>query len=163
MAAIPTIHPCLWFATGIQEAVDYYIGTFPGSRITGGLDSSEPIPSPAGEPVVITFELCGAPMMAINGGGKEFPFSEAVSLVLSCDGQDEIDHYWNELTSGGGQESVCGWLRDRHGLSWQVVPTNIERLLGVGDPEAMRRASAAMMQMRKIDIATIERARDARD
>lgn len=111
MAAIPTIHPCLWFATGIQEAVDYYIGTFPGSRITGGLDSSEPIPSPAGEPVVITFELCGAPMMAINGGGKEFPFSEAVSLVLSCDGQDEIDHYWNELTSGGGQESVCGWLR----------------------------------------------------
>jgi predicted 3-demethylubiquinone-9 3-methyltransferase (glyoxalase superfamily) len=161
VAAIPTIHPCLWFATGIQEAVDYYVGVFPNSRITGGMDSSEPIPSPAGEPVVITFELCGAPMMAINGGGTDFPFSEAISLVLSCDGQDEIDHYWAELTSGGGQESMCGWLRDRHGLAWQVVPNDIPTLLGLGDPEATRRASAALMQMRKIDIAAIERARDS--
>ncbi len=159
MPSIPTVHPCLWFASGIREAVDFYVRLLPNSRITGGMEHVDPIPGPSGEPTVITFELCGSPMMALNGGGVEFPFTEAISLVLTCDGQDEIDRYWAALTEGG-EESMCGWLRDRHGLSWQVVPNNMEQVLGVGDRQAMERAAAAMMTMRKIDVAAIERARD---
>lgn len=137
------IYPCLWFATEAKEAAQYYCGIFKNSRI---IDES---------PIVVTFELNGNKFMALNGG-TEFTFNESVSFVVSCDNQDEIDHYWYRLTENGGEESMCGWLKDKYGVSWQIVPSNLDQLLR--DPERAERVMKVVLQMRKLDMEAMNRA-----
>ncbi len=140
------IIPCLWFDGQGEEAARFYTGIFPGSRITQS------------NPMTVSFELGGMAFTALNGGPM-YKFSEAVSLQVMCDSQEEVDHYWNALTAGGS-ESRCGWLKDRYGLSWQVVPRQMVALFTSGDGEKTQRAVAAMMAMRKLDIAALQRAFD---
>lgn len=137
------IYPCLWFATEAKEAAQYYCGIFKNSRI---IDES---------PIVVTFELNGNKFMALNGG-TEFTFNDSVSFVVSCDNQDEIDHYWYRLTENGGEESMCGWLKDKYGVSWQIVPSNLDQLLR--DPERAERVMKVVLQMRKLDMEAMNRA-----
>lgn len=147
------ITPCLWFDRSGLEAAEFYVSLFPDSRI----DSVSP--GPDGSPLMINFTLMGSPFQALNGGPM-FTFTEAVSLVVPCEGQAEVDHYWAALTDGG-EESMCGWLKDRFGLSWQIVPGELGDILGDPDPERAGRAHEAMMQMRKINLATMRSAADA--
>jgi predicted 3-demethylubiquinone-9 3-methyltransferase (glyoxalase superfamily) len=137
------IYPCLWFATEAKEAAQYYCGIFKNSRI---IDES---------PIVVTFELNGNKFMALNGG-TEFTFNDSVSFVVSCDNQDEIDHYWYRLTENGGEESMCGWLKDKYGVSWQIVPSNLDQL--IRDPERAERVMKVVLQMRKLDMEAMNRA-----
>ncbi len=148
------ITPFLWFdQNNADEAVDFYISVFPNSRRTGELKSNLDSPNlpPKGNAVTVSFELDGMRFTALNGG-PAFKFNDAVSFVVSCETQEEIDRYWAALTANGGQEVACGWLKDRFGLSWQIVPANIGKLLFT--PKAMQ----AMMQMKKLDIAALEKA-----
>jgi|SRR5690349_17264913 predicted 3-demethylubiquinone-9 3-methyltransferase (glyoxalase superfamily) len=137
------VYPCLWFDGQAKEAADFYCSVFKDSRII-----SE-------NPVVVQFEINGSRIMALNGG-PHFKFNEAVSLVITCDKQDEIDYYWEKLTADGGQESMCGWLKDKFGLSWQVVPANMGKLMT--DPERMQRIMPVLMQMKKLDMQKLEEA-----
>jgi len=147
----PRITPFLWFDTNAEEAVNYYLGVFKNSRQTGKMVREVDDPSgPKGSVLTISFELDGLPFTALNGGPFH-KFNEAVSFVVRCEDQAEIDHYWEKLTDGGS-EIACGWLKDRFGLCWQVVPARIGEL--VSHPKAMQ----AMMQMKKLDIAELERA-----
>ena len=130
------IYPCLWFDGKAHEAADYYCSVFPNSRIFSST------------PMVVIFELNGTKFMALNGG-PEFKINEAVSFVVNCETQDEIDMYWNKLTMGG-QEGKCGWLIDKYGVSWQIVPSILGKLMN--DPEKAPRAMYAFMQMKKFDI-----------
>jgi predicted 3-demethylubiquinone-9 3-methyltransferase (glyoxalase superfamily) len=152
------IVPNLWFDTEAEEAAEYYCSIFPSSRILNVARYSEAGPREAGSVMVVEFELNGNRFVAINGG-PQYSFSEAVSLQIRCEDQNEIDHYWERLTDGG-EEGPCGWLKDRFGLSWQVTPTNLEELFG-GDPERARRVSEAMFQMRKLDLAALRAAAEA--
>jgi len=147
---------CLWFDTQGEEAARFYTALFPNSRITGISHYGEAGPRPAGTVMTVDFELDGQSFVALNGG-PEFTFSEAISYQVSCETQEEVDHYWTTL-SDGGEEGPCGWLKDRFGLSWQVVPTALPRLLKDPDPEKAQRVMAAMLQMRKIEIDELERA-----
>ncbi|MCL4640205.1 MULTISPECIES: VOC family protein [Olivibacter] len=135
------IYPCLWFDGQAQEAAKFYCSIFPNSKIT------------ADNQMVVTFELDGKKFMGLNGG-PNFTFNEAVSFVIDCDTQEEIDHYWEKLTSGGGQEGNCGWLKDKYGMSWQVVPTVLPKLLS--DPEKSQKVLDAYLKMKKFDIKTLE-------
>ncbi len=137
------VYPCLWFDGQAKEAADFYCSVFKDSRII-----SE-------NPVVVQFEINGSRIMALNGG-PHFKFNEAVSLVITCDKQEEIDYYWEKLTADGGQESMCGWLKDKFGLSWQVVPANMGKLMT--DPERMQRIMPVLMQMKKLDMQKLEEA-----
>ncbi len=147
------ITPCLWFDRNGLEAVEFYVSLFPDSRI------DHVSPGPDGSPLMINFSLMGRPFQALNGG-PQFAFTEAVSLAIPCDGQAEVDHYWAALTEGG-EESMCGWLKDRFGLSWQVVPSELGEILGDPDPGRAARAHEAMMQMRKLDLEAMRAAADA--
>jgi predicted 3-demethylubiquinone-9 3-methyltransferase (glyoxalase superfamily) len=153
-----TITPNLWFDTEAEEAAEFYCSVFPNSRILGVTRYTEAGPRAAGMVMTVDFELDGERFVAINGG-PEFTFDEAVSFAITCADQDEIDHYWSQLTEGG-EEGPCGWLKDRFGLSWQVVPSGIEELWADPDPERTRRAMEAMFGMRKIDIAALRSAAD---
>jgi len=133
------IYPCLWFDGQAKEAADFYCSIFKKSRIT-----SE-------NPMVVMFELNDSTFMALNGG-PHFTFNEATSFVVNCDTQEEIDYYWEKLTQGG-EESMCGWLKDKYGLSWQIVPSILEKL--VSDPEKGQRVVQAFLKMRKFDIQTL--------
>lgn len=155
---MPNTTPCLWFDTLGEEAATFYTSVFPNSRITDVTRYPEGSPERAGEVLTVAFELDGRPFVALNGG-PQFTFSEAVSFQISCDGQDEVDHYWKAL-SDGGEEGPCGWLKDQYGLSWQVVPTALPQLLSDPDPGRAQRAWAAMMSMGKIDIDAVRRAAD---
>jgi predicted 3-demethylubiquinone-9 3-methyltransferase (glyoxalase superfamily) len=155
---MPKITPCLWFDTEGEDAATLYTSLFPNSRITEVVPYNEAGRRPAGTPMVVSFELDGQPFVALNGG-PEFTFSEAISLQITCADQDEIDAYWAKLTDGG-EEGPCGWLKDRFGLSWQVVPTGMEELFADPDPERARRAMEAMFGMRKLDIAALRAAAD---
>ncbi|MCW3072429.1 MAG: 3-demethylubiquinone-9 3-methyltransferase [Bacteroidetes bacterium] len=137
------IYPCLWFDGKAKEAADYYCSVFKNSKII-----SE-------NPMVVIFELNGKKFMGLNGGPM-FKFNEAVSFVVSCKDQQEIDHYWNSLTANGGQESQCGWLKDKFGMSWQIVPAMLGQLMS--DPERGQRAMAALMKMKKLDIEKLQNA-----
>jgi predicted 3-demethylubiquinone-9 3-methyltransferase (glyoxalase superfamily) len=148
--------PCLWFDTQGEEAARFYTSVFPNSRITGIQHYGEAGPRPAGSVLTVEFELDGKPFLALNGG-PEFTFNEAVSFQVFCDTQDEVDHYWDAL-GDGGEHGPCGWLKDRYGLSWQVVPRALPRLLADPDAEKAQRVMGAMMQMRKIEIDELERA-----
>lgn len=156
---MPRIHNCLWFDTQADEAAQFYIGVFPNSRITLVSHYGEAGPREAGMVLTVDFELDGTPFQGINGG-PEFTFSEAVSFLIDCDTPAELDHYWEALTADGGQEGQCGWVKDRFGVSWQVVPT--ELLTYLTDPDAGRRdrATRAMLSMQKIDMAAIRAAVD---
>ena len=155
---MPRIVPNLWFDMNAQQAVDFYLSVFPDSRITNVALYTEAAPGPTGEPMVIDFELDGQPFSAINGG-PQFTFDEAVSLLIECEDQAEVDRYWDARLADGGVESQCGWLKDRFGLSWQVVPKGWEQMLK-GDPEAAERATAAMLGMVKLDLAALQAAYD---
>jgi predicted 3-demethylubiquinone-9 3-methyltransferase (glyoxalase superfamily) len=150
------ITPCLWFDTEGEEAAEFYTSVFPNSRILGKQHYGEAGPREAGTVMVVEFELDGQKYVALNGG-PEFTFSEAISLQVRCESQEEVDHYWSKLTEGG-EEGPCGWAKDRFGLSWQIFPTRLLDLLSDPDAEKAQRAMAAMLQMRKIEIDEIERA-----
>jgi len=150
--------PNLWFDTEAEEAAEFYTAIFPNSRIVNVLRHTEAGPGRAGSAVAVGFELNGNPVVGINGG-PEFKFTEAVSLQILCDTQEEVDHYWERLTDGG-DEGPCGWLKDRYGLSWQVTPKVLLELLADEDAERARRATEAMFGMKKLDIAALEAAAD---
>jgi predicted 3-demethylubiquinone-9 3-methyltransferase (glyoxalase superfamily) len=152
------IKPNLWFDTGAEESAGFYTSVFENSRVVNVARYTEAGPRPAGMVMTVEFELDGQRFVAINGG-PEFQFDEAVSFEIDCETQDEIDYYWERL-SEGGSEGPCGWLKDKYGLSWQVVPTGMEELFADPDPERARRAMQAMLGMRKLDIAALRSAAD---
>lgn len=154
---MPQISPSLWFDTEGEEAARFYCSVFPNSKIDGISYYGDAGPGPAGTPLAIEFFLDGQQFLAINGG-PVFTFTEAVSLVVTCAGQDEIDYYWAKL-SEGGEPGQCGWLKDRYGLSWQVVPAGMVNYLGDPHDEGGQRAMRAMLGMTKIDIAALEAAK----
>lgn len=155
---MPKITNCLWFDTEAEEAARFYCGIFPNSKITEVARYPEGLPGDrAGQVLTVAFELDGTPFTGLNGG-PDFKFSEAISFQIDCQDQAEVDRYWDALLAGGGQESQCGWLKDRFGLSWQVVPTRLSELISGPDKERANRVAAAMMQMVKLDIAKLEAA-----
>lgn len=153
---MPKIHPFLWFDTQAEEAAKFYVSIFPNSKILKVMRNPPSAPGPEGSVLTVDFELDGCRVSALNGG-PIFTFSEAVSFVVDCDGQAEVDHYWDKLLDGG-TPSQCGWLKDRFGFSWQVVPKQIFETIGGPDAEGRERAMAAMMQMVKLDVAKLEAA-----
>jgi predicted 3-demethylubiquinone-9 3-methyltransferase (glyoxalase superfamily) len=150
------ITPCLWFDTDGEEAANFYTSLFPNSTILNVSRYGEGGPRDAGTVMTVSFELDGLEFLALNGG-PNYTFSEAVSFMVSCADQDEVDRYWEAL-SEGGEEGPCGWLKDRFGLSWQIVPKALPRLLGDPDPAKAQRVMQAMMGMKKIVIEELERA-----
>jgi predicted 3-demethylubiquinone-9 3-methyltransferase (glyoxalase superfamily) len=156
MDAMTNITPCLWFDTEGEEAAEFYTSIFPNSRITHVARYGEAGPREAGTAMTVSFELDGKQFVALNGG-PEFSFSEAISFQVDCRSQDEVDDYWSRL-SAGGEEGPCGWLKDRYGLSWQIIPSRLTELLADPDPETSQRVMAAMLQMKKIEIAELEQA-----
>ena len=146
--------PCLWFDDTALEAAELYVSIFPDSRIGDVQYYREGAQRPAGTVLVVEFELMGRPFMALNAG-PEFPHTEAVSFQVRCDTQDEIDRVWDALVADGGAESMCGWCKDRFGVSWQVTPTVLGELLAGEDQLAAQRAWTAMMDMRRIVIADL--------
>lgn len=151
------IKPFLWFDNNAEEAVQFYLSVFPDGKIHTVFRQPEGGPMPAGHVLTIEFSLHGLDFIALNGGPSN-PFTHAVSFVLPCESQAEIDALWSKFIDGGGKEVACGWLVDKFGLSWQVVPHNIVQLLSGRDAEGGQRAYQAMMQMTKLNIAELERA-----
>jgi predicted 3-demethylubiquinone-9 3-methyltransferase (glyoxalase superfamily) len=152
------ITPNLWFDTEAEEAASFYVSIFKNSRIVNVTHYTEGAPREAGMVMTVEFELDGQRIVGINGG-PEFTFDEAISLEINCETQEEVDYYWERLTDGG-QEGPCGWLKDRYGLSWQVVPTGMEELFADPDPKRAERAMQAMLQMKKLDLGELQRAAD---
>lgn len=164
MPTTQRIVPCLWFADEAEEAARYYTGIFRNSRITKitryGSAGVEVHGRSPGSVMTVAFELDGQPFTALNGGPL-FIFNEAVSLQIMCDSQEEIDYYWEKLSEGGDPKAqVCGWLKDRYGLSWQVIPTGWDELFEDEQSPGAQRAMEAMLQMQKLDIAALRRAHD---
>jgi predicted 3-demethylubiquinone-9 3-methyltransferase (glyoxalase superfamily) len=156
---MPRITPNLWFDDQGKEAAEFYVSVFPNSRITNVSYYGEVGPGPAGTVLTVDFELDGQAFTAINGG-PAFTFDEAISLLINCADQDEVDYYWGKLTENGGEESQCGWLKDKYGLSWQVVPGGMDEMLKDPDDERGQRAMKAMLGMQKIDLAALQAAYD---
>lgn len=156
---MPKLTPCLWFDTEGEEAAQLYTSIFPNSKIVDVSRYGSAGPRPEGTVMTVDFELDGQPFLALNGG-PDFTFSEAVSFQVSCESQEEVDHYWRKL-SEGGEEGPCGWLKDRFGLSWQIVPKRLPELLSDPDRGRSQRVMAAMLEMKKIEIAGLERAAEA--
>jgi predicted 3-demethylubiquinone-9 3-methyltransferase (glyoxalase superfamily) len=150
------ITPCLWFDTEGEEAATFYTSIFPNSKITDVARYGSAGPRPEGTVMTVSFELDGQKFVALNGG-PQFTFSEALSFQVMCESQDEVDTYWSKL-SEGGEEGPCGWLKDKFGLSWQIVPTRLPELLQDPDREKSQRVMAAMLEMGKIDVGALERA-----
>ena len=154
---MPRIVPNLWFDTEALEAAEWYVSIFPRSSITTVTHYGEAGPGEPGSVLTVSFELDGQPYTGINGGPM-FPFTEAVSLLIEVHDQDELDHYWDALIADGGQEAQCGWLKDRYGLSWQVVPAEWEAMLTDPDAEKVARVTRAMLGMVRLDIAALHAA-----
>jgi predicted 3-demethylubiquinone-9 3-methyltransferase (glyoxalase superfamily) len=159
-----TITPCLWFDDQGEEAATFYTSIFKNSKITHisryGEDGKEHHRKPVGSAMVVAFELNGQPYTALNGG-PQFKFNEAVSFQIMCESQEETDYFWDKLTAGGDPKAQqCGWLKDKFGVSWQVIPTKAIELMTDPDPGRSQRAFGAMMQMKKLDIATMQKAAD---
>ncbi|WP_121192376.1 VOC family protein [Motilibacter peucedani] len=152
------IIPNLWFDTEAEQAAEFYCSVFPNSRVRSVARYPEGAPGQAGSVMTVEFELDGNRFVGINGG-PQFRFSEAVSFQVTCADQAELDRYWEQLTDGG-EESQCGWLRDRFGLSWQIVPDGMDEVFSDPDPERAQRAMQAMLGMRKLDIAALRAAAD---
>lgn len=147
----------LWFDGNAEEAIELYTSTFPGSRVTHVARWGKGAPAPEGSVMSISFELAGQAFMALNGG-PQYKFSPAISLFVSCESQAEVDRLWERFLSTGGKETACGWLDDKFGLSWQIIPDALMRLMGDPDPQKAGRVAQALMGMKKIDIAGLERA-----
>lgn len=150
------ITPCLWFDHQAEEAVEFYLSIFPEGRIVKTARYGEAGPGPAGSVMTVEFELFGQRFTALNGG-PHFQFNEAISLTVNCETQEEVDRYWEQL-SAGGQQVQCGWLKDKYGLSWQIVPTVFGELVSSSDSAKSQRVMQAMLQMKKLDIAALEEA-----
>ena len=150
------ISPCLWFDTQGQEAAEFYTSVFPNSRILDVQHYGEAGPREAGTVMMVSFELDGRRFLALNGG-PQFTFDEAISFEIDCESQAEVDEYWSRLGEGG-EEGPCGWVKDRFGVSWQVVPRRLTELLADPDPETAQRVMAAMLTMKKIEVAELEQA-----
>ncbi|HEX7094437.1 MAG TPA: VOC family protein [Acidimicrobiales bacterium] len=155
---MPRITPNLWFDNEGLEAAEFYVSIFPNSKITHITHFTESGPREQGTVMTVDFELDGQPYTAINGG-PEFTFNESISLLINCADQDEVDYYWEKLTDGG-QEGPCGWLKDRYGVSWQIVPIAFNELLYSGDTARADRAIRAMFEMEKLDLAKLLAAAD---
>jgi predicted 3-demethylubiquinone-9 3-methyltransferase (glyoxalase superfamily) len=155
-ANMAKIHPFLWFDKEAEEAANFYVSIFPNSKVLSVMRYGPVGPGPEGSVMTCDFELDGQRVTALNGG-PQFKFSEAVSLVVDCADQKEVDYYWDKLLEGG-QPSQCGWLKDRFGFSWQVTPRQIFETVGGPDPAGRKRAMEAMMKMGKLDVAELERA-----
>jgi predicted 3-demethylubiquinone-9 3-methyltransferase (glyoxalase superfamily) len=154
------ITPCLWFDGNAEEAAGLYVSLLPDSRVDSVARSPADNPSTAtGAVFVVDFTLAGQPFRAINGG-PQFPFTEAVSFVIDCEDQAEVDRLWKALLEGGGSPGRCGWLKDRYGMSWQIVPRQLGEMLGDPDAQKARRAMEAMLRMSKIDVAVMRAAFD---
>ena len=151
-----TITPCLWFDTEGEEAANFYTSLFPNSKIREIARYGSAGPRAEGTVMTVSFELNGQEYVALNGG-PDFKFNEAVSFQVGCENQEEVDRYWSAL-SDGGEEGPCGWLKDKFGLSWQIVPTRLPELLGDPDRDKSQRVMQAMLGMRKIEIDGLERA-----
>jgi predicted 3-demethylubiquinone-9 3-methyltransferase (glyoxalase superfamily) len=157
---VAKITTCLWFDGNAEEAARFYTGLLPDSHVDDvGRAAADNPGTKAGAVVTVDFTLAGQAFRGINGG-PEFPFTEAVSLAIDCADQAEVDRLWEALVAGGGEAGNCGWLKDRFGLSWQVIPRQLIEMLGDADREAARRAMEAMLKMRKIEVAEIRRAFD---
>ena len=151
------ITPFLWFDNKGEEAANFYVSIFKNSRILSVNRYGDAGPGPKGSVMIAEFELDGQKFTALNGGPR-FKFDEAISFVVNCETQDEVDYFWEKLTAGGGQESMCGWLKDKYGLSWQIVPTRSIELLQDKDPAKSQRVMKAILQTKKIDITKLEQA-----
>jgi predicted 3-demethylubiquinone-9 3-methyltransferase (glyoxalase superfamily) len=151
------ITPFLWYDKEAEDAANFYVSIFKNSKINAVARYPEGSAYEAGSVMTVAFELDGQHFTAINGG-PHFKFDEAISFTVDCDGQDEVDYYWERLRAGGGQESQCGWLKDKYGLSWQITPRRLIELSTSSDKAQNSRVFAAMMKMRKIDVAELERA-----
>lgn len=151
------VTPFLWFDTQAEEAAHFYTSIFERARILGVVRYGEAGPGTAGAVMTVNFELDGQEFVALNGGPAHYDFNASVSFVVNCSSQEEVDHFWARL-SEGGEEWPCGWVKDKYGLVWQVVPDRLPELLTDPDPEKSQRAMRAMLEMKKIDIAAIERA-----
>jgi predicted 3-demethylubiquinone-9 3-methyltransferase (glyoxalase superfamily) len=156
MPSVQKISPCLWFDREAEEAANHYVSIFPNARIVNLSRYGEAGPLPKGTVLTVVFELEGQRFMALNGGPM-FKFSEAISLMVSCDTQDEIDMFWEKL-SAGGQPGRCGWLKDKFGLSWQVIPSMLGEIIAGGDAARSNRVMSALMCMNKLDIAGLRAA-----
>ena len=157
MAAKQRIKTFLWYDANAEEAVKFYVSIFKNSKILEVTRYGEAGPGPKGSVMTIEFQLEGQRFIALNGG-PHFKFTEAISLSVECDSQKEIDRLWSKLTSGGGQESQCGWLKDKFGLSWQINPTALGKMFADKDSKKVKRAMEAMLGMKKMDIAALKRA-----
>jgi predicted 3-demethylubiquinone-9 3-methyltransferase (glyoxalase superfamily) len=154
------IAPCLWFADEAEDAAKFYVSLLPDSRIDKVQKSPSDYPGgKAGNVLVVQFTLAGQEYMALNGGIR-FEYTNAISFKIDCADQAEVDHLWGGLTQGGGSPGQCGWLKDRYGVAWQIVPSIMPGLLGGSECAGSRRAMAAMMKMGKLDIATLQKAYD---
>ena len=156
--ARPKVYPCLWFDGNAEEAANFYVTLLPDSRVDQVWSSPADTPSgPEGMLLLVDFTLAGQHVQALNGG-PDFKFNEAISLVIECEDQAEVDRVWDALTADGGEPGPCGWLKDRFGLSWQIVPTELNRMLEDADRDKARRAMEAMLQMGKLDVDALRRA-----
>jgi predicted 3-demethylubiquinone-9 3-methyltransferase (glyoxalase superfamily) len=153
----PKITPYLWFDDDAEEAIAFYSGIFPDARVIDETRYPEGAPGPVGTLMTATFELAGQRFVALNGG-PAFAFTEAISFFISCDSAEEVDHYWDALLADGGEPSQCGWLKDKYGLSWQVVPSKLIEYLSDPDAVKAQRVMQAMLQMSKIDVAALDAA-----
>ena len=158
--AIQKITPFLWFDGQAEEAAEFYVSVFPNSKVLNVLRYGQAGPGPAGSVMTVEFELEGMKFIALNAG-PQFKFTEAISFFVNCQTQEEVDEYWEKLTAGG-QVIECGWLKDKFGLAWQIVPTVLLKLLGDPDPAKSQRVMKAMMKMKKLDIAGIQRAAEGK-
>lgn len=146
-----SITPFLWFDDDLEGAIEFYTSVFPDGKVHGTTKL------PDGQVLTAEFELAGQSFKGLNGG-PQFRFTEAISLFVECDDQEEVDRYWDALTADGGEESVCGWLKDKYGLSWQIIPVEFLDMVSDGDPEQVQRTMAAMQTMRKFDVAALRTA-----
>lgn len=151
---------CLWFDTEAEEAARFYTSVWPDSELLGTVAYGPEDPAREGQALTVSWRLGDTEYLGLNGGKQDWAFSEAVSFMIMCADQAEVDHYWDRLTEGG-EESRCGWLKDRYGVSWQVVPVRMMELQSDPDPERRQRAIQAMFTMRKLVVADLERAADA--
>ena len=159
---MPKITPFLWYATEAEEAATFYASIFPDSKVVRVAAMQSESPSgPPGSVKVVDFELAGQPFTAMTAGKRD-PFNHAISFVVRCDDQAEVDRYWDALQAGGGSPEECGWLKDRFGVSWQIVPTVMLEMMASTDKAASKRATDAMMTMVKLDIATLKAAFDGK-
>jgi predicted 3-demethylubiquinone-9 3-methyltransferase (glyoxalase superfamily) len=156
---------CLWFDGQAEEAADFYVSTFKNAKLGGMTRVTDEVAQvsggPAGSVMTVTFEVDGLEFIALNGG-PEFKFNESISFVANCETQEEVDHLWEALSADGGEKSVCGWLKDRYGVSWQVVPAALMAMIEGGTPAQTQRVMAALLQMTKLDIEALRRAYDGR-